>query len=198
MFHTKQIHPIDELLNDQRRTEKEANRKMLLRILHSLRFLTRQGLPLRGSEGDADSNFYQLLRLQQADFPEVVSWLSRKTNKYTSHDVQNECLQLMALLILWQTNVLTLPTKNSLQYASGGSMRSWMIARTLLVSIKLVALMLTVWYELSKISWSDWICQYLLAEASAMTALQIWVVVRMELLHKSWPGNLHPLSCTCA
>ena len=32
---------------------------MFLRILHNLRLLAHQGLPLRGSEGDTDSNFFQ-------------------------------------------------------------------------------------------------------------------------------------------
>ena len=100
VFQPKEIHPIDEMLNEQHKAEKAVNRRMFLRILHNLRFLARQGLPLRGCEGDTDSNFLQLLCLQQVDFPEIMPWLSRKTNKYTSHDIQNECLQLMALHIL--------------------------------------------------------------------------------------------------
>ena len=90
---------MDELLSAQHKAEKEVNRKMFLRIIHNIRFLARQGLPLRGCEGDANGNFTQLLHLQQVDFPEM-SWLSRKTNKYTSHDIQNKCLQIMAWHIL--------------------------------------------------------------------------------------------------
>lgn len=92
IFQPKEIRPIDEMLNEQHKAEKAVNRRMFLRILHNLRFLARQGLPLRGCEGDTDSNFLQLLCLQQVDFPEIMPWLSRKTNKYTSHDIQNECL----------------------------------------------------------------------------------------------------------
>ena len=104
IFQPKEIRPIDEMLNEQHKAEKAVNRRMFLRILHNLRFLARQGLPLRGCEGDTDSNFLQLLCLQHVDFPEIMPWLSRKTNKYTSHDIQNECLQFMALHILCHVN----------------------------------------------------------------------------------------------
>ena len=100
VLHPKEIRPIDELLSEQNRAEKKCNRKMFLRILQNIRFFARQGLPLRGSDGDFDSNFIQLLRLQEADFPEIQEWMSKKANKYTSHDIQNECLQIMALQIL--------------------------------------------------------------------------------------------------
>ena len=36
------------------------------------------------------------------DCPELQRWLSKKTNKYTSHYIQNEIKQTMALMILWQ------------------------------------------------------------------------------------------------
>lgn len=65
---------------------------MFLRILQNIRFFAHQGLPLRGTDGDSDSNFIQLLRLQEADFSEIKERMSKKANKYTSHDVQNECL----------------------------------------------------------------------------------------------------------
>ena len=43
------------------------------------------------------NNFIQLLRLRGDDRKGIDTW---KTNKYTSPDIQNECLQLMALHIL--------------------------------------------------------------------------------------------------
>ena len=42
----------------------------------------------------------QLLRLRGVDHEGIDSWLQKKTNKYTSPDIQNECLQLVALHIL--------------------------------------------------------------------------------------------------
>ena len=42
----------------------------------------------------------QLLRLQCVECPELGVWMTKKTDKYTSHDIQNECLKIMALQIL--------------------------------------------------------------------------------------------------
>ena len=42
----------------------------------------------------------QLLRLQCIECPELGVWMTKKTDKYTSHDIQNECLKIMALQIL--------------------------------------------------------------------------------------------------
>ena len=91
---------VGELLSQEHKEEKATNRKMFLKILQNIRFLSRQGLPLRGGDADGDSNFIQLLHLRGIDCPEIEAWMKKKTNKYTSHDIQNECLQIMALQIL--------------------------------------------------------------------------------------------------
>ena len=91
---------VGELLNREHQEEKATNRKMFLKVLQNIRFLARQGLPLRGCYDDADSNFVQLLHLRSVDCPEVETWMKKKTNKYTSYDIQNECLKIMALQIL--------------------------------------------------------------------------------------------------
>ncbi len=91
---------VGELLSQAHREEKAANRRMFVIILQNIRFLARQGLPLRGYADDADSNFIQLLRLQSINYLEIKTWLERKTDNYTSHEIQNECMQLMALYIL--------------------------------------------------------------------------------------------------
>ena len=83
------------LVSREHQEEKATNRKMLVKILQNIRFLARQGLPLRGHD-DADSNFIQLA----PSGPEVEVWMKKKTMKYISHDIQNGCLQIMALQIL--------------------------------------------------------------------------------------------------
>ena len=75
---------------------------MFRRILQNVCYLPRQGLPFRGHDDGANSNFIQLLRLRSFDCPGVLTWMEKKTNKYTSGDIQNECLQVMALHILQQ------------------------------------------------------------------------------------------------
>lgn len=79
---------VGELLSKAHREEKVA-----------ARYLARQGLALRG-DADAESNLIQLLRLRADDKPQVMKWLERSSRKYTSHENQNEMLEIMAHQIL--------------------------------------------------------------------------------------------------
>ena len=72
---------------------------MMLKIIHSLRFLARQGIALRGHD-ECENNFIQLLKLRGNDDPKVYDWIARKSSKYTSPVIQNELLQIMSLNIL--------------------------------------------------------------------------------------------------
>ena len=65
-----------------------------------MRYLARQGLPLRGKKDDKESNFQQLLKLRAENDPIFTEWLKRKNNKYTSPEIQNEVLKELALAIL--------------------------------------------------------------------------------------------------
>ena len=69
-------------------------------ILQNTKYLARQGLPLRGHGDDTESNFQQLLKLRVEDVTTLADWSERKTNKYTSPEIQNEIIQIMALNIL--------------------------------------------------------------------------------------------------
>ena len=53
-----------------------------------------QGLHLRGRNVDTESNFIQLLRLHSAD-ADVDTWLSKKSNKYTSNEIEDIILEEM-------------------------------------------------------------------------------------------------------
>ena len=70
---------------------------MLLKVLSCIQFLARQGLPLRGGGDESDGNFLQLLKFQGQDDDVMREWLQRKCNKYTSHEIQNDLLKIMAL-----------------------------------------------------------------------------------------------------
>ena len=72
---------------------------MLRIIIESIHFLARQGLALRGQKYDTNSNFSQLLLLRGIDCPALLTWLNKKSNKYTSREIQNEFLEIMALHI---------------------------------------------------------------------------------------------------
>ena len=85
--------------------EKFNSRRILVKILGNVRYLARQALPLRGDwkateKCEADSNFYQLIKLRCDEDPSIVEWLQKKTSKFISSDIQNEMLQIMALRIL--------------------------------------------------------------------------------------------------
>ena len=87
---------IDESLVKQSVQEKAKNRSALLNIISNIRFLARQGLPLRGADHDKDSNFYQLNNLRCQENTEFEEWLQRKKDKYTSPEIQNEILSIMS------------------------------------------------------------------------------------------------------
>ena len=49
------------------------------------------------SEGcEIDSNFIQLLNLRAEDNPLILKWLQKSQDKFTSADIQNEILGIMA------------------------------------------------------------------------------------------------------
>ena len=70
--------------------------------MSNMRFLARQGLPIRGDGDESNSNYMQLLRLRGEDDAKIFEWIKKKTDKYTSADMQNETLKTMALHILRQ------------------------------------------------------------------------------------------------
>ena len=96
---------IGEMMSTKHALEKLHSRKILLKILGNIRYLARQALPLRGDwkeseNSEADSNFYQLLKLRCDEDPLIVDWLQKKTSKFISADIQNEMLEIMALRVL--------------------------------------------------------------------------------------------------
>ncbi len=93
---------VAESLSAQLAKEKLDHRQCFLMILSNIRFLARQGLPLRGHGDEKDSNFLQLMKLRGENDPRIPDWLDKKTNKYTAPDIQNEILKVMALSVLRQ------------------------------------------------------------------------------------------------
>ena len=95
---------VDELFSLQIASDRKSNKENLLLILRSIMFLGRQGIPLRGASqerrGEVDGNFLQLLDVFSEFHPSLGEWQERKRDKYTSADIQNEMLQVMALHIL--------------------------------------------------------------------------------------------------
>ena len=91
---------VGESLSAIHQQEKLEHRQCFFKILSNIRFLARQGLPLRGHGDESDSNFNQLLKLQSEDDIQLVNWIEKKTDKYLAPDIQNEVLKVMSLQVL--------------------------------------------------------------------------------------------------
>lgn len=66
-----------------------------MKLFQNVQFLSRQGIALRGH----DEHFIQLLHLRSIHDSKILVYLASKTDKYTSHQMQNKMLQVMALRI---------------------------------------------------------------------------------------------------
>ena len=73
--------------------------KCFLKVLSNIRFLARQGLAFRGNVDKSDSNFMPLICLCSEDNSKLAEWIQQKTDKYTSGEMQNEMIKVMALCI---------------------------------------------------------------------------------------------------
>jgi len=87
---------IGEMLSTSHASEKAVNRQCMMKVAQNIRFLARQGLSLRGDGTEDNSNFNQLLRLRALDDPNLLTWVQKKAEKYTSPEIQNELLKIMA------------------------------------------------------------------------------------------------------
>ena len=90
---------IAELMDNQLLKKREVERKYLIEVIKCLRYLARQGIALQGHDGN--DNFTQLLRLIGTKDSNITDHLEGKIgHKYTHNDVQNELLDIMAVLTL--------------------------------------------------------------------------------------------------
>lgn len=70
-----------------------------MKLMSTLRYLLRQGLPIRGHI-DYESNYEQLLMLRAEDCPDLAAFLKKRRHKFTSHGIQNEMINLQAVDIV--------------------------------------------------------------------------------------------------
>ena len=86
---------IIQMSNNAAKKTMETDRFCLLKIIECLQYLARQAMPMQG-DTDEESNLTQLLKLRGKDQPVLFKWLERKEDKYTSHEIQNEIISIMA------------------------------------------------------------------------------------------------------
>ena len=95
-------------LNAQHSIDQKNHRHMLTKLLSTICFLVRQGLPLRVHHEDVNSlngNFYKLLLLRAEDCPQLKSWVLQKD--YTSPDIVKEIISIMENTVLREILELT-------------------------------------------------------------------------------------------
>ena len=61
-----------------------------------MKFLAKQGLPLRGDGTEDNSNFMQTLLLRAEDNAQIHEWLRRKNETYSTKNMLNKMLKLIA------------------------------------------------------------------------------------------------------
>ena len=106
---------IGTLLSRQLESDQALHRTMLMKVLSCVKYLARQGLPLRGHYEDAESfqgNLYQLLLLHANESPDLKRWLQQR--EYISPEIINEIITGMGQYILRQ---LLWDIKNSLCFS---------------------------------------------------------------------------------
>lgn len=69
---------VAESLSSALKTEKLQRCQCLLKLISNMKYLTRQGQPLRGHGDENDSNFMQLLLLRAEDDSRIMDWLEKK------------------------------------------------------------------------------------------------------------------------
>ena len=82
---------VGEMLSSQLAKHRLERRKCFLKLLSNV------GLAFRGDGDEADSNF---INVRSEDNNRLVDWVKQKTEKYTSPEIQNEMVKVMALRIL--------------------------------------------------------------------------------------------------
>ena len=96
-FNSVRAASIVEQLSTQLQRDQAEHRNMLLKQLHGLRYLLRQGLPIRGHR-ENEGNLMQLLQMQSRDCPMLLQWI--QNGHYLSHDTVNEMIGLMGNTLL--------------------------------------------------------------------------------------------------
>ena len=80
---------VKEQLSNEAAKNRAENRRMLLKMISSIKYLLRQGLAIRG-HSESEGNLVQLLSLRSEDDPKLTSFL--KQQRYLSHEIINEII----------------------------------------------------------------------------------------------------------
>ena len=91
---------VGDMLSFTHAKEKASNQKCFIKIAKNIKYLAKQRSAFHGDGDEGDSKFTQLMHLHSLDDSDLPVFLSKKTNKYTSTQIQNEISKIMSLLPL--------------------------------------------------------------------------------------------------
>ena len=92
---------IQSQLATQQEKDRHLNRSMFLKVIESVLFLARQGLPFRGHHDAGSSlegNLLQLLLLRSNDCPALQAWIAKRD--YLSPEIINEVITICGQTVL--------------------------------------------------------------------------------------------------
>lgn len=158
----KSTKDVSQLLQSNLTDLQSQSRASLLKIISCLRYLARQGLPLRGHGDDKDSNVTQLLKFRAEDDPAFKEWLEKK-QAFTSPEIQNEILKEMSLLIL----------RDIVECIKGSDFHSFMLDESGDKSNKEQAVCCVRWVDENLFSHEDFLGLYEMEKTDASSIVEI-------------------------
>nr|XP_025038823.1 uncharacterized protein LOC106731766 [Pelodiscus sinensis] len=90
---------VSALMSASYRKESQSARTALHNIFTSVQYPAQQGIELRG-HNESHSNLMQLLLLRSTDSKELRQWLNGTKYNWLSHEVINEIIEMMAMMVL--------------------------------------------------------------------------------------------------
>ncbi|KAJ1089934.1 hypothetical protein NDU88_003074 [Pleurodeles waltl] len=101
LAHYRGCQPINQQFSQQIQQQQNEAWLCLNKIIHTIAFLAKQGLALRGHD-DSNGNFRQFLCARAEDVPSLKQWITANRAEYLSPDIQNKVLQLLSHAVLHQ------------------------------------------------------------------------------------------------
>ena len=90
---------VREMASSAAKITMQNNCYWLIKVIESLQYFGRQEKAIQG-DTDSESNFYQLMKVRGNDFPQLFEWVEKQNDTYTSHDIQNEIISIMAEIVV--------------------------------------------------------------------------------------------------
>ena len=98
-FVTRANLDIADMFSSENSKQKEQNWECLLKVFSTIRLLCRQRQAIRGHT-DEESNYFQTLQFKAEFDKTFTAWMEKKSDRFISHSVQNEMIELIASSII--------------------------------------------------------------------------------------------------